>query len=77
MMARKKAIIVTEIPSGTCKIFCVNGHCRLQTVTTGGFHGHTRKIAQLGVCKVIGSGVELEVNRLALRNIIYNSGLGG
>jgi putative transposase len=33
-------------PLRTCKIFCVNGHCRLQTVTTGGNYGHTRQIAR-------------------------------
>ena len=29
-----------------CKKLCVNGHCRLQTVTTGGSNGHTRRPAR-------------------------------
>jgi four helix bundle protein len=39
-------VIGANILTRACKKLCVNGHCRLQTVTTGGTNGHTRRPAR-------------------------------
>ena len=43
---KSQTVITDAFRARACKKLCVNGHCRLQTVTTGGINGHTRRPAR-------------------------------